>query len=401
MPRWRLRRDPRFRRKGGWVGRTGRCPRHHTSACIPSEPPSLAHHMRRAAAAEKGGPSLWWARASGLASRTFDHFGDLFRFSQGPSPRRGHDEVEHFAGESNLADDGPIDGSERFPPIGTERNEYLHPERQVVGEGEPPRPQSVMSVESAQTQLDPRKGGSGRADRPKENPHDASTEIEAKAIQLSLDLSPLRARSDDRSAGVVGVEVDGDSENEASRTIASSAGVRNALGKEAHSVQPSEDQFRMALAILCHHEGRSCLAWVCSKYGSKIRLRGQATAPGEDWTSDAVETRQAAGLSGRSLGSCHGCCRTPNSTLQTGAEGRGASSQAKTRVASLRQSRARSGQGLLLLSSAARDGGSVSCGSPTRYASGYRVLAGVPAPARRWGTSRSASNGCGSCRRLS
>jgi hypothetical protein len=43
---------------------SGGCRRHRTSPTIPSEPPSLAHPTRRAAAAEKGGPSLWWARAS-------------------------------------------------------------------------------------------------------------------------------------------------------------------------------------------------------------------------------------------------------------------------------------------------------------------------------------------------
>jgi len=42
----------------------GGCRRHRTSPTIPSEPPSLAHPTRRAAAAEKGGPSLWWARVS-------------------------------------------------------------------------------------------------------------------------------------------------------------------------------------------------------------------------------------------------------------------------------------------------------------------------------------------------
>ena len=41
---------------------SGGCRRHRTSPTIPSEPPSLAHPTRRAAAAEKGGPSLWWAR---------------------------------------------------------------------------------------------------------------------------------------------------------------------------------------------------------------------------------------------------------------------------------------------------------------------------------------------------
>ena len=45
----------------------GGCRRHRTSPTIPSEPPSLAHPTRRAAAAEKGGPSLWWARATEIA----------------------------------------------------------------------------------------------------------------------------------------------------------------------------------------------------------------------------------------------------------------------------------------------------------------------------------------------
>ena len=398
MSRWRLRQRLRYPRKGGWAGASRGCPRHHTSACIPSEPPSLAHPTRRAAAAEKGGPPLWWAKASGLASRTFDHIGDLFGFSHGPLRPSGQGyEPEHSPGEGNLADGGPTAKSKLFPPMGTNANQYLHPECQVVGEAEPPRSESVISVE-AQAQA---QGSPARAGRSKDSPDDASLQVASKAIQLFLDLTPLRARSDDRSGGVAGVEVDRGFESEAPLTITPSARSRNALGKEARSDQPSEDQFRVALANLRHSEGRSGFAWLCSKYGSEIRLRGQATAPREDWTSDAVETRQTVGLSGCPLGSCHRRCRTSDSTLQTGAEGRGAPSQAQTRVASVRQSCARSGQGLLLLPSAARDGGGVSCGSPSRYASGYRVLAGVPAAARRWGSSRSASNDCGSCRRLS
>src|SRR5262245_40912569 len=42
----------------GRAGVGGGCPRHHGSACIPSEPPSLAHPTTRAMAAEKGNPSL-------------------------------------------------------------------------------------------------------------------------------------------------------------------------------------------------------------------------------------------------------------------------------------------------------------------------------------------------------
>lgn len=42
------------------------CRRHHASPAIPSEPPPLAcpTPQGRVAAAEKGVPSLWWARAS-------------------------------------------------------------------------------------------------------------------------------------------------------------------------------------------------------------------------------------------------------------------------------------------------------------------------------------------------
>lgn len=88
--RWRLRQRPRCPRKGGWLGDRIRCPQHHTSACTPSEPPSLACPTWRGMAAEKGGPSLWWARASGLASRALSHIGDLFRVSAELDPSRGH-----------------------------------------------------------------------------------------------------------------------------------------------------------------------------------------------------------------------------------------------------------------------------------------------------------------------
>jgi hypothetical protein len=65
---------------------SGGCRRHRTSPTIPSEPPSLAHPTRRAAAAEKGGPSLWWARASEVLLPAWAR--SMFRLSSFGLPAR-------------------------------------------------------------------------------------------------------------------------------------------------------------------------------------------------------------------------------------------------------------------------------------------------------------------------
>jgi hypothetical protein len=165
------------------------------------------------------------------------------------------------------------------------------------------------------------------------------------------------------------VEVNGGPHDEAPIGFTPCAPAAEAVGKEARSQQPSEDPFRVSFPSLRHNKRRSRFASVCSKYGSEVRLRGQATATREDWAADAMEARQTAGLSGSPLGSCQRLPYTPDSALQTGAEIRAASPQAKARAAAIYQPRAGSGKGLLLLSPAARNGWGIPCTALTKYAS--------------------------------
>jgi len=82
---------------------SGGCRRHRTSPTIPSEPPSLAHPTRRAAAAEKGGPSLWWARVSDVLLPTWAR--GVFRpisFGLSAGARQARDRIPtrpHLTGE--------------------------------------------------------------------------------------------------------------------------------------------------------------------------------------------------------------------------------------------------------------------------------------------------------------
>jgi len=60
-------------------------------------------------AAEKGGPSLWWAGAIAFALRTLGGMGHLVRVPEDvvPAPSIGH-RSEHLPREGEFADRGPM-----------------------------------------------------------------------------------------------------------------------------------------------------------------------------------------------------------------------------------------------------------------------------------------------------
>jgi len=369
-----LHQTPRYRRKDELLY-TRPCPPHEASASIPSEPPSLAHPTWRGIAAEKGGVSLWWARASSLASRAQNALVHFFRRLEleprtrpdlcGPVHLRETREPPDKVPDSAIHPvREPIDG-----------NGYVHPECRGPNPVLEMLARSTAKRESAPAECHTPKETVEQPDRQRgRRDHGRPFNAESGPVQLSFGLRPHASQADGELANAA---------EKRSETAPRILHVEDALKKEARPAQPSEEIFLLSATSFCHCERRSNPTWMCSKHRCEVCFRREAPPTSKDRAPYAMEARQPPGFLGGPLGNCQRRWFTPNSPLEIGAEAGVASTQTDSKAAFVRASRASSGQGLLLLQSAARNRCVIRRPSPTRYPAGPGILEGVSAASRR------------------
>jgi hypothetical protein len=257
MSKWRLRcRRQRNLRKGGWAGVGGGSPRHRGSACIPSEPPSLAHPKARAMAAEKVGPSLWWAGAIALALRTLGGMGHLFRVAEKivQAPSIGH-RPEQLPREGESADRGSVTSPEDSSHIGVDANGYLEPRYQGIAHPCEMRSRSAMRQEPSPAEDRRNALRSAEAGRRRERTKYGRSKSKpcSKAVQLSLDLTPKGSVNEERAVGIRSLGSDKHIEGHGILATVRSPSAGGTIEKEPRSGQPSEDPFRMSFASIHDH----------------------------------------------------------------------------------------------------------------------------------------------------
>jgi hypothetical protein len=255
MSKWRLRcwRQTNLR-KGGWAGVGGGCPRHGGSASIPSEPPSLAHPTSRAMAAEKGGPSLWWAGAIALALRTLGGMGHLFCIPEEvvAAPSIGQ-RPEHLPREGESADRGSMTSPEDPSHIGIVANAYFEPRCQGIAHPCEMRSRSTMRQDPSPAEDRHYAVRSAEAGGRRDSTNNGRSKPCPKAVQLSLDLTPKGSVNEERAVGIRSLDADKHIEGHGIFATVRSPSAGGIIEKEPRSGQPREDPFRMSFASTHDH----------------------------------------------------------------------------------------------------------------------------------------------------
>src|SRR5262249_53302833 len=145
---------------------------------------------------------------------------------------------------------------------------------QGIGDPGEMRSRSTMRVNPPPAEGRPYAGRSPEVGGPRDSTSDGRSEPYRKAVQLSLDLTVKGPISGER--GVGSRSLDTDEHIESRRILATARSAGDIIEKEPRSGQPREDPFRMSFASILDHKGRGQPSSVRPKYGSKVRLRGQA-----------------------------------------------------------------------------------------------------------------------------